>query len=354
MEYMKAARLHAIGDLRADTVAVPKVTGTQLLLKVGACGICGSDIPRIYAHGTSSGKYPLTIGHEFAGTVVAAGSKADPGLVGKRGAVFPLIPCRNCDPCRVGKYVMCENYDYLGSRCDGGFAQYVVLPSAWHLIVSNNPETSMQSLCMTEPACVAQHALRRSGLSAGEGIVIFGAGAIGIMAARFAQIFGAAHILLVDVEDAKVAFAKERGFAAVNSRREDPAEAFCRLTGGEKAHVAIEGTGFGSALEGCVDVLKPMGRVVLLGNPGQTQTAISQKAHSNILRKELVICGTWNSNYAPVPVNEWHYTVSLMDSGKLQTSDLITHRSTIDALPRLCEQIYKREVCICKAICTME
>ena len=354
MEMMKAARLHAIGDFRADTVAVPQVHGEELLVRVGACGICGSDIPRIFDHGTSNQKYPMVIGHEFSGTVVAVGEKADPALIGKRGAIFPLIPCRSCDMCQIGKYVMCSDYDYLGSRRDGGFAEYVVVPSAWIFIPSENPETPMEALCMTEPACVAQHAIRQSDLHAGEGIVIFGAGAIGILAARWAKIFGAGQIMLVDVDDSKVQFAQERGFYAINSRKEDPAKAFRAWNGGKDADVAIEGTGFGNALEGCIAVAKPMGRIVLLGNPGQAQTTISQKSHSNILRKELRICGTWNSNYSPFPINEWHYTVSLMDRGLLQTTDLITHRSTVDTLPALCSQIKNREVSICKAICTTQ
>ena len=89
--FMKAARLHAIGDFRVDTVPVPTPNGAELLVRIGACGVCGSDIPRIYVSGTSKQKYPLTIGHEFSGTVVAVGADADPTLVGKRGAFFPPL-----------------------------------------------------------------------------------------------------------------------------------------------------------------------------------------------------------------------------------------------------------------------
>ena len=127
---MKAARLHAVGDLRCDGVEIPVPHGKELLLRVGACGICGSDLPRVFEHGSSNGRYPLTIGHEFAGEVVAVGEEADASLVGARGAVFPLIPCRRCASCAVGLYAMCENYDYLGSRRDGGFAEYCLVPSA--------------------------------------------------------------------------------------------------------------------------------------------------------------------------------------------------------------------------------
>ena len=89
---MKSLRLHAIGDLRCDEVAIPVPHGKELLVKVGACGVCGSDLPRTYEHGTSNGKYPMAIGHEFSGEVVAVGEEADPSLIGVRAAIFPLIP----------------------------------------------------------------------------------------------------------------------------------------------------------------------------------------------------------------------------------------------------------------------
>ena len=103
---MKAVRLHAIGDLRCDEMEVPVPKGEELLIKVGACGVCGSDYPRTYEHGTSSGIYPLTIGHEFAGEVVAAGSKENEALIGTKAAIYPLIPCRKCDPC-VTETMLC-------------------------------------------------------------------------------------------------------------------------------------------------------------------------------------------------------------------------------------------------------
>lgn len=354
MNTMKAARLHGIGDFRTDTVPVPEVHGDELLIRVGACGVCGSDIPRIFSHGTSNQKYPMVLGHEFAGTVVAVGETADSGWIGQRGAVFPLIPCRSCAMCQIGKYVMCSDYDYLGSRRDGGFAEYVAIPSKWNFIPSGNPQTPVEALAMTEPACVAQHALRQGGLAAGERIIIFGAGAIGILTARWARLFGASVVLLVDVEDSKVQFARERGFDAVNSYSCDPAQVMQELSGGRKADVAIEGTGSAGALEGCIDAARPMGRIVMLGNPGRQSTAISQKAHSNILRKELRITGTWNSDFAPYPMNEWGYTVSLMDKGVLQVTDLITDRVSVETLPDLCRRIYHRERSVCKAICSAE
>lgn len=268
---MKAARMHRIGEFSVEEVPVPVPQGEELLVRIGACGVCGSDLPRIYTTGTSKQKYPLTLGHEFSGTVVAVGEEADPGLIGKRGTFFPLIPCRKCDPCLTGNYAMCEDYDYLGSRRDGGFADYCLIPSAWHMVISNNPHTTFEELAMAEPACVAQHAmLRRSNIYAGANVLVFGAGPIGIMAARWAQIAGAGHILMVDVLDEKVAFAKAHGFAAVNSRSGDLEQAVRAAFDGKLADVAFEGTGFGSALNNAIDCVRPFATVVMVGNPPGT------------------------------------------------------------------------------------
>jgi len=291
---MKAARLFSIGDFRIEEVSIPKPHGTELLVKIGACGVCGSDLPRIYEHGSSNGKYPLTIGHEFAGTIVEVGEDASSSLVGKRGAFYPLIPCRQCDPCLGGHYAMCNNYDYMGSRRDGGFAEYILVPSPWHFVESRNPDVPFNSLAMTEPACVAQHAVRKAKVFGGAKVIVFGAGPIGIMAGRWARIFGASKVLLVDVVDAKAAFAKEHGFDCLNSTKDDFLEKVKEYFGGTLADCAVEGSGFGSGLENAINTLKPFGHISLLGNPaGNTQ--ISQKAHSTILRKELTISGIWSN-----------------------------------------------------------
>ena len=343
---MKAARLHAIGDLRCDEVEIPVPHGEEVLVRVGACGICGSDLPRVFEHGSSNGKYPLTIGHEFAGEVVQVGEQADPALIGVRAAIFPLIPCRKCDPCVTGNYAMCEDYDYLGSRCDGGFAEYCLVPSAWHLIPSE--KASMEELSMTEPACVAQHAVRRANVTAGQTVVIFGAGPIGILAARWVKIFGAEPIL-VDISPEKVAFAREKGFRVVNSREENVIEAVKKYNGGRLADAAIEGTGAGVVLSGCIECVRAKGTIALLGNPAG-ETKIPQKLHSMMLRKEVDVHGVWNSSRAPYPVNEWKFPVRMMDEGVLKTADLITDRLSLEELPQAMAEIKSGTRKIVKAV----
>jgi len=350
---MKAARLYAINDFRADEVPVPEPSGKQLLLKVGACGICGSDIPRIFELGTSKGKYPLALGHEFGGEIVAVGEDADSGLIGKRGAVFPCIPCMKCASCITADYAMCLDYDYLGSRSDGGFAEYCLIPSEWHFIESKNSDTTMEMLSMVEPCTVAQHAVRKGGLTAGNSLLIFGAGPIGIMAARWAAVFGAGPVMLVDVLDEKVAFAAARGQHVINSMTSDVLEEFKKANNGRPPDIVIEGTGTGSALGQAIDCVRTFGTVVMMGNPHK-DTTIRLSQHSNILRKEITLQGIWNSHYAATPINEWEYTVRMMDEGRMMVDDLVTHRTGIAGLPKLCGDIYNKRVTICKALYNAE
>ena len=350
---MKACQEFKIGDFRCVDVEKPVPHGKQLLVMVAACCICGSDIPRIFELGTSKHKYPLTIGHEFGGEIVAVGEDADPTLVGKKGAIFPCIPCREWEPCIGGNYAMCLDYDYLGSRSDGGFAEYCLVPSDWHFIESKNPNISKEAMGMVEPCTVAQHAVRKGNVTAGKGLLIFGAGPIGQMAARWGKIFGADPVVLVDVVEEKCEFARERGATVINSMTSNVIEEYKKISGGKLPDVVIEGTGVGAVFGQAIECCRSLGTVVLMGNPHR-DTTLKLSQHSTILRKELTIQGIWNSHYANTPINEWHYTVKMMDAGIMKVEVLITHRANLEELPQLCEDIYTRKVNICKAMYVSE
>ena len=154
---MKAWVLHRINDIRLETVEMPAPQSGEVLVAVKAVGICGSDIPRIYR--TGAHRHPLIPGHEFSGVVEVLGKDADSAWLGKRVGVFPLIPCRACGPCMRGQYEMCRNYDYLGSRRDGGFAEYAAVPADNLIELPDN--ISFEEAAMLEPMAVAVHAMRR-------------------------------------------------------------------------------------------------------------------------------------------------------------------------------------------------
>ena len=123
---MNALVLCAVGDARYERTTKPTAGPKCVIVRVAACGVCGSDIPRMFVKGTYS--FPTICGHEFAGIIDSCGEDVQGWAVGDRVAVFPLIWCGRCAACEEGHYAQCSNYDYLGSRSDGGMAEYVAVP----------------------------------------------------------------------------------------------------------------------------------------------------------------------------------------------------------------------------------
>jgi len=340
---MKACVLHAVGDLRCEDVPDPKPGPDEALVAIKACGVCGSDIPRVFEKGTY--RFPTIPGHEMSGEVVSMGEGCDPGLVGKAVAVFPLIPCRRCEACETGAYAQCVDYNYLGSRCDGGFAEYVVAP-AWNLQVV--PEgVSYEAAAMCEPAAVAAHALRRAGLDLGDSVAIFGAGPIGIMLAMWARIWGANRVLLADIDDAKLEFAHRLGFGDAVNPLTDDAATWIKEQTIRGADVVIEASGSSAAFKQSVLAARTFGRVVLMGNPS-AEMRLSQKAYWAILRNELNVLGTWNSTYSGLPRNEWRLALDAMASGSLNVEPLITHRVNLGELPEAMAAMRDRKMMVSK------
>ena len=326
---MKACVLHGIGDFQFESVPTPKPKSGEVLLQIRACGICGSDIQRVWEKGTYT--FPTIPGHEFSGMVIDAADEKDRHWIGTKAAVFPLLPCGHCAACAIGEYAQCTDYNYFGSRCDGGLAEYICVP-VWNLVPV--PESlSYEEAAMAEPAAVALHALRRAGVKIGDSVAIFGAGPIGLMLASWAKLMGADQAILIDIDERKLAFARSMGFEdLVNSLAEDAVEAVKRITNGRGSDCAIEGAGASVALEQCLKCTRMFGTVVAMGNPLREMT-LSQKAYWELLRKQLNLCGTWNSSYSDIPLNDWKQSIQSMAQGKLNVKPFITHRLTLEQCP---------------------
>jgi L-iditol 2-dehydrogenase len=324
---MKACVLHAIGDLRFEERPKPKPDAGEALIRVAACGVCGSDIPRVFTKGTYH--FPTIPGHEFSGTVEAVGDGVDTDWLDRRVAVFPLLPCKACNPCEIGAFAQCENYDYLGSRSDGAFAEYVCAP-VWNLL--RVPDgLSLEEAAMVEPAAVAAHALRRVGVDLGDNVLIFGAGPIGLLLGQWARAWGASKVLLVDIDVEKLRFAKARGFVHLFDATTGDAAAWAQSKTGGGADVVVEGSGSAAAFEQCMAAARTFGKVVLMGNPSGAME-LSQQGYWEVLRKELQLFGTWNSSYTQLPRNEWELALAAMADGRLSVDELITHRGSLENL----------------------
>ena len=304
---MKACVLHAVNDLKYEEVPYPVRKPGEVLVKIKASGICGSDLPRIFEKGTYH--FPTIPGHEFSGEIIGAD---DQRLLGRKCAVYPILPCGICPSCETERYAQCENYNYFGSRCDGGFAEFLSAPQ-WNIILASD-DLSYEEIAMTEPCAVALHCIERANFRMGDTVCIFGAGPIGMMIGKWARLKGASKVTLIDVDKKKTAFARKLGFET-------------ELSPEEKADIVVEGAGVSASYENAMKAAKPFGTVVLMGNPAKDMT-LSQKGYWEILRKELTVRGMWNSSYNSV-VNDWKTALEFMK--KLDISYLVSHRFPLSA-----------------------
>ena len=329
---MEALVLHGIGDVRHEWIPKPPLAEGEVRVRIGFCGVCGSDLPRIFDKGTYS--FPTVCGHEFAGIVEECGPEQNCNFSpGDAVVVFPLIWCGRCPACEQGNYVQCHDYDYLGSRSDGAFAECVVAPKENLIRVPEG--VTLAEAAMTEPAAVALHALRRVGTSlVGKTVAIFGAGAIGLMAAHWARIMGAAAVLLFDIVAEKLALAKQLGFQHafdVKDANQDAVDIVNAHTAGQNeatkgAHIAIEAAGVPQTYRDALGSVRHNGSVILLGNPIADVT-LPATLISQLMRREVTLLGTWNSDYSTTGNDDdWRAVLQAMASGQLSLAPLITHK----------------------------
>ncbi len=319
---MKAYVLHDIGDFRLEEAEKPVPGPGEVLLEVRAAGICGSDIPRIYKTGTYS--YPLIPGHEFSGVVAELGEGTDPAWLGRRTGLFPLIPCGRCKPCLHKQYEMCRSYGYIGSRTDGGFAQYVTAPQ-WNLAALPD-NVSYEQGAMLEPMAVAVHAMRRANPKQGERIVICGLGTIGLFLLMFLRERGLENIYAVGNKDIQREKVLGLGLSADHwfDTRSGSVEAWLSEEGHE-ADLFFDCVGTNEVLAQGIRHTACGGRVVTVGNPASDMT-LDRQTYWKILRNQLTVIGTWNSSYTGEEEDDWHYVMSRLAAGTIRPERMVTHR----------------------------
>lgn len=305
---MKAYVLHGIGDLRYEDCPIPEILSGWALVKVLAAGICSSDIPRIFKKGTYH--FPTIPGHEFSGKVERVADESDRHWIGKRVGVFPLIPCKACAFCRKGQYETCSNYDYIGSRRNGGFAEYVAVP-VWNLLELPDAVSDIQG-ALLEPAAVALHAVKRAEILPGASVCVVGTGAIGLLAGQWAKNQGAGRVVVKGRNEAKCQIVQQHGLEYIQDAYP-----------GEEFDCVIEAVGSAQALEESLLLSAPSGKLVLMGNPDGCRI-LSQDLYWRILRKQLTLTGTWNSSYGGRN-SDWTEAVHAMESGRLQMDGVVTH-----------------------------
>lgn len=321
---MNAYVLHNINDLQYENVNRPTIKDNEVLVQVHAVGICGSDIPRIYQTGAYS--HPLIPGHEFSGIVTELGSSVSPHWKNKRVGIFPLIPCGTCTPCQNKQYEMCRHYNYLGSRRDGGFAEYVAVP--YENLIELPENVSFEEAAMLEPMSVAVHAMRRISPQPSDTVTVYGLGTIGLLLVMFLQEAGIENILVVGNKEYQKKKILEMGIFETcycDSRHQNVTEWLMERTGNNGTDIFFECIGKNEILTQAVNLTAPAGRIMLVGNP-YSDMQLEKSVYWKILRNQLTVMGTWNSSFTHDENDDWHYVLNCLEQKRINPANLISHR----------------------------
>ena len=325
---MKAYVLEGIDRLTYKDIPTPQLRENEVLVEVINAGICGSDIPRIFQTGTYH--FPTIPGHEFAGIVRQAGSEEHEELVGRRVGVFPLIPCMKCEQCRKKAYEMCQAYNYLGSRTDGGFAGYVAVP-AWNLIELPD-DVSLEEAAMLEPTCVALHAVRQADMARVTSAAVYGCGTIGTLVLQWLAAMGIRDLYAVGTrKEQQELLSGVVNCTFCNCREEEPVDFIMQRTDGAGVDIVFECVGISESVNNAVASARAGGQIVFVGNPAG-DIELEKQIYWKILRRQLTIYGTWNSSFTKSDDDDWHMAVKAIQAGTIQPSRQITHRFSFDAL----------------------
>jgi len=254
--------------------------GDEVIVAVRASAICGSDL-HIFKGKHPSAPLPATIGHEFSGDVAAVGPDAGDIKVGMRVTVEPCIVCGRCEACRRGDYGYCENISFTYRQGDGAMADYVRVRAPY--VYELPGDMSYEEGALIEPLSVAVHAVRRADIRMGETVLVVGAGAIGILTAALCRRCGAGEIIAADLNDARLALARELGATVtVNSGREDLEQRVMELTGGRGVDKSFEAVGAEAAFRSAMMLLGKNGLATVIGiyeNPNITIPATRFVTH---------------------------------------------------------------------------
>ena len=314
---MLTCRIHAKDDLRIDSDAEPAIGPGEVLIRLGAGGICGSDI-HYYFEGRNGSfiiREPLVPGHEASGIVAKVGEGVTRVVPGDKIAVSPSQACGRCDYCREGREHLCRNMRFLGSasiypHVQGMFAEYFVLGERQCYPVAG--DVTLGELAFAEPLAVGLHAVNRAGDLLGKSVLVTGAGTIGCLTMLAARLKGATSVTASDVLDRPLATAREVGAArTIRADREPDALASPQFD------VAFEASGSLAALKACIAAVKRGGTVVQVGTlPHEPLTFVVNE----IMVKELDFKGAFRWGI------EFDWSVEYIASGRIDVRPLLSRQ----------------------------
>jgi L-iditol 2-dehydrogenase len=342
---MKSLLLSSYNHLEIADMPLPPVGPDEVLIRVEACGICGSDV---HGYDGSSGRRipPIVMGHEAAGTVSAVGAQVRGYAQGDRVTFDSTVYCGHCAFCLGGDVNLCDNRQVIGVSCGdyrrhGAFAEFVVVPER---ILYHLPATiSFAQAAMLEAVSVALHAVRVSEARGGETALILGAGMIGLLTLQAARAAGCSPVLVADVDPTRLALAEQAGAdRVIDSSAENLLAEVHKHTGGRGVDLAFEAVGRNETVAAAIDCTRKGGTVTLVGNIQPEVTLPLQK----VVSRQIRLQGSCAS------AGEYPQAIELIANGKIIVGSLITAIAALEEGPRWFERLHAREPNLMKIILT--
>jgi L-iditol 2-dehydrogenase len=342
---MKSLLLTEYNHLEIADLPLPTVARGEVLVRVEACGICGSDV---HGFDGSTGRRipPIVMGHEAAGTVETIGEGVTKYKKDDRVTFDSTIYCGECQYCKRGQINLCDNREVIGVSCGdyrrhGAFAEYVVVPERIMYPLPGN--FSFNEAAMLEAVSVAMHGVKVSQLAGGETALVIGAGMIGLLTLQAAKAAGCARVFIADVDESRLKLARKIGADEVlHCSGAELVTEVMRLTGGNGVDVALEAVGRNETVAGAIDCTRKGGKVTLIGNIVPEVTLPLQK----VVAKQLRLQGSCASS------GEYPEAIELIANGKIQVKPLITAVASLEEGPRWFERLHSREPNLMKIILT--
>jgi 2-desacetyl-2-hydroxyethyl bacteriochlorophyllide A dehydrogenase len=304
----------SVGRLAVEETLVPAAGSGEVVIRVEACGICGTD--RSLFAGDTPFVFPAVQGHEFSGTVVDLGADVCSLKVGDRVAVDPNVVCLTCAACRRGQSHLCVNLSPLGISRSGGFAEFAAVPE--RNAYAMPPQMSFEEGALLEPLACCIRGIQMAGIQLGDTVGILGAGPVGSLLMQLASLQGAARVYVGEPDANRRKRAKERGPDLTVETTAELTESLHEVTGGMGADVVIDATGRTTAAEAALSMVRRGGTVVWFGCcPEREQVSVSPYWVNDA---EISIRGSFNNPHVH------SRALALVAAGKVDVAGLVTHR----------------------------
>ncbi|MEX2682618.1 MAG: zinc-dependent alcohol dehydrogenase family protein [Candidatus Sigynarchaeota archaeon] len=315
---MKAAIIKKKRVLSVENIEQPKIAGNEVLVKIKASGVCGTDV-HVYEDEVPIAKLPVIPGHEFCGEVEAIGRDIKDIKIGDRIAVEPNLFCGQCHFCRTAKKHFCENWAAVGLTRSGGFAEYCAVPR--QAVYKIEDTLGFNDAAFFEPVACVLHGIERSQLKAGDSTVIMGAGSIGLIYVQVLKAMGVKNVISCDIDDNKLKIAKSLGADKVlNTKKDDVVKVVKEMTSGLGVEAVIDAAGAKATLSLAFHLVQNCGTIVVFGVP----TEPMEMNMYDIYRREISVVGSFTNPYT----NE--QALKLLAAGKIKFDQIITHPVSID------------------------